>query len=106
MVELVAVHVVLRQHRQSRLPLIKQRVRVEAQRQWHRSGKVEGDSVVMRAGLRGANVNEHVLQADLVAGDLVHVSLLVDEEKKNVVRLLWMMRSNTGGTTKKAKHSW
>ena len=77
MVELVAVHVVLRQHRQSRLPLIKQRVRVEAQRQWHRSGKVEGDSVVMRAGLRGANVNEHVLQADLVAGDLVHVSLLV-----------------------------
>ena len=63
-------------------------------------------SIVMRARLRGANVNEHVLQADLVAGDLVHVSLLVDEEKKNVVRLLWMMRSNTGGTTKKAKHSW
>lgn len=61
---------------------------------------------MMRARLRGANVNEHVLQADLVAGDLVHVSLLVDEEKKNVVRLLWMMRSNTGGTTKKAKHSW
>ena len=88
MLELVLLHVVWRQHRQSRLPLLKQRARVEAQRQRHSSGEVEGDSIVMRASLRSTDGNEHVLQTDLVTGDLFYVLLLVDEEEKNGIRFL------------------